>query len=166
MSIITDQQLNNNCLHVYTQFQFLYPETFAAMELFYLFGFRWIELYELSRWSQLDQLNWIVDTAKDSENRIIKKADCSIQWNAIISGSELILRQFGYMSMRRYYKRYTTIKTLKKGGKYISLHSFRYNRAKQLHLEGKTDIEIQQFFGEKELINMRFYIYGILEDDN
>ncbi len=160
--ILTDEQLDNNCINILNSFIQLYPETYAALLMMYRFGLRWIEVFEIIRWTQPTFEEYEVDTAKNSKNRIIPVRDVPPGFRTLIASDRDFIMQFGYMSMRRYFKKYSYYADLAVGHKPLSLHSFRYNRARIMKAEGSTDENIKLWFGEVEQSNMNRYIYSII----
>jgi len=164
MAILTTTQLDSTCNTIVNSMAVLYPETLASYQMLYLFGLRWIEVFELTRWSQPTFDFYEVDTAKNSSNRLIPVATVPpVYKNLIQSGNNVIL-QFGYMSMKRYLKRYTPYPRMFSGNKNISLHIFRYNRARLMSDDGYSNQEIADYFGEVSLQNMELYIDSIIDD--
>jgi len=158
--VLTNEQFDNNCINVLNSFIQLYPETYAALWMMYKFGFRWIEVFQLSRWKDYNDNEYELDTAKKSNNRLIKKIEVIDSFKTLINSNDQIIMQFGYMSMRRYFKQYSFYSNLSVGNKPLALHSFRYNRARLMKEAGYSDNDIKNWFGEVEQSNMDRYIYS------
>ena len=127
-------------------------------------GFRWIDVYEVSRWTDNGDDTYTVDTAKNSNNRIIPTADIDTRFQHVLDSDVDVVQAFRYTMMSRYFNRHFTYPLMRCGNKQVSLHSFRYNIARDMHDKGKSDDEIKVFLGEVDIANARLYIYNELHD--
>ncbi len=123
-------------------------------------GIRYIELYELIRWSYIDDNQIILNTAKDSYDRTFTSNDITFPFYESIITGEFLYNTCAYTTTSRYFKRYYRWPGVYVGTKSLSTHIFRHHKAKQLKHEGLTDLEIQLYFGEKDLKNVQTYIYS------
>ncbi len=160
--VLSDQALNDNCISVLNSFSSLYPETYASLYMLYAYGFRWVEVYELSRWFDESRRDYTVVTAKKGNIRKIDKMYVNSYFKTLIASTDDVVYQFRYMSMRRYFKQFSNYSNLAVGNKPLALHSFRHNRARIMKSQGYSDLEIKVYFGEIEQTNMDKYIYSII----
>ncbi len=136
---------------------------FFLHDLFYnlfLTGVRYTELFELSRWQYYDDNKIVLNTAKDSYDRTFTFNDISFPlYESIITG-QFLYGTCAYTTTVRYFRRFFRYPDVYLGTKRISTHIFRHHKAKQLKNDGYSDLEIQAYFGEKDMKNAQTYIYS------
>lgn len=121
-------------------------------------GFRWIELFELSRFSEISGNRFELDTAKESANRIVLESDLTSQTVSMIRSSVQINNYCRYHKLIRIFNKYYRFPDISVGNKHVATHIFRYHKAKLLDKAGWTVEDIAAYFGEIDLGNMQSYI--------
>lgn len=162
---ITYTQLDTALSHFLASIQAF---DFYLHDLFYNLhntGLRFCEIFELDRWTYNADNNIICNTAKDSNSRTFTSSDLTFPFVQSIINDTFLYNTCKYSTTILYFKRYFEFYNLKVGGKKILTHIFRHYKAKQLHEFGYSDVEIQNYIGEKSLSNAQNYINSILYYD-
>lgn len=128
-------------------------------------GCRWIEVYEMTRWSNIGSDRFTVDTAKNSNNRTFLNTDLTFNFITWIDARIPFNYYFRYYKAQRIFNRHFYHYDLSIGNKQVSVHFWRYMYAKRLKLEGYKDDEIKDAMGEVSQANANLYIYATFESD-
>lgn len=123
-------------------------------------GLRVNEVYELERWTKLDDFVYSVALEKGSGSRIIDNFDDMPLMLAILkdypsAGFFFRVRQLNY-----FIEKYLPYSKIFKGGKEIKSHLFRYNKCRTMHDEGYTDSEIKAIICHSSAAVTAQYIYS------
>jgi hypothetical protein len=127
-------------------------------ELNYNLGLRWIEAYEMSRWTRLSEFNWNLDTAKNSADRIIDESKIPPLYLQMLIDETQFYDYCRYSSYSRSFHRLLPWYPVLYGNKDVTTHIFRYNLFKQMNDDGVPLHEIASYFGEKDENNVKGYI--------
>ncbi len=165
MRILSNRDLDKSLNNFLQSSMVLHPETAVCYQLMYDFGFRFIEVFEPKRWFLKEEEQYLIDTAKKSNNRLIMVDSIPLIYQLMISEGISLVPEFRYLSAARNFKKYYDFRNVKVGHKGVSLHLFRYNKARMLSMSGMSDQEVADYFGEVSLSNMQLYIDSIITAD-
>lgn len=121
-------------------------------------GFRYIEVYEISRWIDYDSDYYSVQAAKGGAIRYYQKIAVPQFYKDCISNSVQFYDWCRYETFSRSFRRTFVDYPIFFGDKNITTHIFRYNVVKKLYADGWTVPEISSYIGEVEDINTQGYI--------
>jgi site-specific recombinase XerD len=162
---IENSRLDNMLYNIIQGLTFNLPMRNAFIQLSYLTGMRTIEMFELSRWHNIDPYYFMVQTAKGGNMRVINK----------ILVPPIILQEYNNgkeitdytMSMYNYDIKQVLPK-LFFGDKLSNhtTHCMRYNYIKKnVEQLGKFE-EVQTLVGHRDVTNTQGYYYARTYSDN
>jgi hypothetical protein len=135
---------------------------FDVAYLFFNYGLRLNEVYEINRWADYDEYNYILTTEKGSATRLILKQDCPYYFQVAISEQTEAFPMARSASFNRVIKKFSDYYEFFSEDKHISSHIFRHNKIKQLNDERMPIEDIQNFIGEKSEYNIYRYINSVI----
>jgi site-specific recombinase XerD len=131
---------------------------YDVFSLYYKFGFRTNELLSRDRWNVYDNDNFILNTEKGSNPRIIKKSDLNSSFFRFYFNTANHFIFTSPSSINIYFNRFSNLPQLYVLDKKISVYLFRHNLIKQMFNQGSTVQDIANFMGEVENKNILGYI--------
>lgn len=134
------------------------PGLKTMFHLLSLYGFRYTEVYEVNRWTDFDQLNYNVDTAKNSNDRLIPKNTVPENYKRMITEETEKFDLCRYSTVARWFNYLFQYNDISVGNKEVSTHFFRYFSMKEKDSLGWSTQEIADYFGEVELNNVVNYV--------
>lgn len=179
-------EIRNYCRDVYTNCVSKYPTYAAFFKMLQRFGFRPIELIELSRWTIVDDFTIDIDTAKNSNNRNILIADTETDTlNRVQAGDDYYFKQFLslpplfgsissindnyiliYNALVNIFKLVRPFRIYVGTSKDIGMNIFRHNRIKQLYYVDRWTVQqISDWIGEADNNNTSGYINSTITKD-
>ncbi len=159
---ITPQQLNvflgltvSNMKHYDNRYKFI-------VELMYKTGARANEVLSFDRWDKISNDVFTLQPQKGNNLRIFNTSALPAAFNTNFNiGNDffngLSYRQLEYSIHDLYMPNYFIIQDVKR-----VCHLYRHNFAKQLKLQNKTDQQIADKMGERELRSANKYTYSII----
>lgn len=136
----------------------LFSERWAfSFDLMFRTGCRHEET-DLSRWSIIDNQSFMLDCAKRSETRIIFRSELSLNLCSLIDQR---LRSEVYVNrsvLTSAFMRLSFPYRIMAGSDNVFLHSFRYNKIKEMFSEGVAVVDIKTYIGHKDIKNTLGYI--------
>lgn len=129
------------------------------------FGFRIGEMTNVSRWNISELPSIIIDTEKNSNNRIIQLSDLDDFAKQRIEMGLFPFLNTSNSVANYFFKVYFPKSRIIIDTKSVTTHLFRYYNFKYFSAIGLSDIEIGQFMGEKEINNTINYINSQLYID-
>jgi len=162
MTYLTPGQLNNYCL---SYLEAIHPFDNLLWDFStnqYNTGLRFMELYLITNWLYVTDEHIICYTSKDSYDRIFTKDELTPFFYENVKDHFNDYEKYSFTTYNRYFNRYFPVYKIYHLTRPLASHLFRHNIAKQLKLLGQTDIEIQEYLGEKYLGNAQNYIYSEL----
>lgn len=163
MAIITTEQLDSYCRQAVDNahsYSFFYGVCYLTQ---FNIGCRWIELYDLSRWSFSETYGWQLQPAKGNNLRTSIKNDLSEDWTNILLGDMTKMDYCRYSSFTRSFRFLFPVWPVYCGEKDVTSHIFRYNKFKQLYEVEEQSIDfIKSYMGEVETLNVNTYINAVL----
>ena len=160
MDLITDSDLDIYLNESMLKWKATYSDMGSLIDFIYVTGLRINEIYNTSRWSIFDAKTYKVVTEKGSALRYVPYVSMPNEQIWAIEESRLSFQFIRESNFRRYFHRFMTPTLCRADKQLYALHIFRYNRAKQMNLKGKTLEQIKTFFGEIDSGNMLGYING------
>ena len=158
MTRVQDQELIQACVDSLPIFHIQDAWAYVFFTLQFNTGCRYIEVLEVSRWTDLQDGTYELDTAKNSNNRIIPASDVpTVYKNLILSGEQ----EFGsmrYTTATRLFKKGFPLLPLVVGAKDVSTHVYRYAKAKKMFIDGSTIQQISDYLGEVDNQNTLGYV--------
>jgi hypothetical protein len=138
---------------------------YSLFNTMFNFGFRIGEMTNESRWNITELPNIIIDTEKNSFNRIIQLSDLDDY-----ARQRVEMGLFPYLNTSNsvanyFFKTYFSIPRIIIDTKSVTTHLFRYYNFKYFSAIGWSDIEVGQFMGEVEIQNTINYINAQLYID-
>lgn len=160
MRLINSVELNDILSNNLEQLKYNYFDRAYSFELMFKTGCRVNETLELNRWNIINDNEISLQPQKGNLLRVFNK---SIFENNFINAIEnnlpistnLTTDKLRY-NLQQHFLDYGFII----GKKRSISHIFRHNYAKQLKLNGSTDLEIKSIMGEKKLSSAMAYIYS------
>jgi site-specific recombinase XerD len=125
-------------------------------------GLRYTEIFELSRWTYTSPTEIVCMTAKNNLNRTFSNEELSFMFVNSIIQQKSIYETCRYTTAARYWNRYFPYPRIMCRKKQISTHLFRHNKSKLLKDQEWTDEQIQNYFGEQNILNTMGYIYSTI----
>jgi len=160
MQILTEQEINQECLNIVGRARAFDNVIFTISEMLYKTGLIFSEVMEFDRWEFNTDGTLTVKTAKFSNPRIFEVSELGENFVIALVNEEQFFRGTSPTTVRYYIKRFLNYSNLKVKNKNVSTHLFRHNKAKSLKQEGKSDVQIQAYLGEKEITSAMTYIYS------
>jgi hypothetical protein len=157
-TFLTNSQIEEHCNHIVLLSSRYYGDLLAFFQTIYYTGCRWIELYELSRWTYDGLRGYTVQCAKGSTTRYIDEANVAEFIKTKIANGDQINPNSRYNSMSIYAERFALFPHLRCKDKEISLHIFRHNLVKKLYDLGYTPEMIGVIIGEIDVKNVNIYV--------
>lgn len=114
-------------------------------------GCRAAEPLDISKWEDLGGGVFKLETLKTQEERIILAAELPEIFRSAISNQIELFENHSYEYLLRNYKKYSELARAKIGSDNIQLHIFRHRKARQLKEDGKTELEIQNYFAWRKI---------------
>lgn len=128
-------------------------------------GLRYVEVYEVSRWTDMEDDTFLVDTAKNSTNRIIPYSNIPDEYKQRIKNGEDEFKQCRYRQSSRYFNKFYPIFPIYTGNKSLTTHAYRYAKMKKMYIEGSTLNEIQEYMGEVDIQHVESYVNALIYTD-
>ena len=158
--LITDSQLNNLCIYLYSNDNYYYTYVKNYFRLMYLSGCRISESIDPLLWqrSSLDTISLAPLKFNNTRIFLISDIQCFLIDNLLASNFsvfDLNYSKVNYHILNQIRSYDITIKD-----KNSSCHLFRHNFAKQLKISGKSDNEIKLLLGERNQSSANEYIYS------
>ena len=125
-------------------------------------GLRANEPFLLNNWNFVDNTYFTLKPQKGNDTRIFLPIELSEYFRSSIINKVSNYYPFSYSQFNMYFKRFSTQPFIYCDNRNESVNILRHYKAKTMKNEGKTDIEIATYFGERDLKNMRGYIYSDL----
>lgn len=159
MAIITTEELENYCKTAVVNAQAYSFYYGVVYQLQYNIGCRWIETYDLSKWTFSEEYDWMLQPAKGNNLRNGLKNDLPSDWVNILEGSMSLMDYCRYSSFTRSFRFLFPVWPVYCGEKDVTSHIFRYNKFKQLYEVEEWSIDlIKTYMGEVETLNVNTYI--------
>jgi integrase len=114
-------------------------------------GLRFIEAYDLKNWEKKGEETYILNTVKHSEKRIFTANELPGTFRELIDQNIETSSQYSYRTLSRIYAKYFKYPYAKVKNKNCKTHIFRHIKALELKRSGLSDIEIQKYFGHKNI---------------
>jgi hypothetical protein len=121
-------------------------------------GFRYIEVFELDRWSLVSPGNWEIQTAKGGAIRDYLETNIPTFYLSCLESSMLTFDYCRYSTFNRTLRRTFIDYPIMVDDKNCTSHIFRHNRVKQLYSQGQTIQQISDYLGEIDNRNTEGYI--------
>lgn len=171
--ILSNDQLNQVC-------RFLSGQTFATFDGFnpsllqfdarqqefnlilYHTGLRFIELFEINRWTFVSGDTYTVSTAKKSNLRTITADKLTTGFARAIGVDEYYWNTVHFDSLSFYYRKNIAIHEISTGRKILNTHLFRHNIIKLMNEAQIPVPDISRFIGEQSDINTQGYINSVI----
>lgn len=135
---------------------------YALFHTLYLTGCRYAELVHPENWSVIDDNNLSLQPAKKNNIRLFKASEIDDLFLTCLQNNYNIFAIKSYTYYLRTLNRLGGISDVYVKNKGISLHIFRHYKARILKEQGKTDLQIQQYLGERSLNSAKHYIYSTI----
>ena len=158
MEALTLREINDTCTSIINNSPPDYPELRSFFTTAYTFGLRWIEIFELHRWSFANESTITVKTAKRGNPRELKSRDVEQKIIDMIISEVPYWELCRYNTIRYYAQHYSPYPFASCGKKEIGVHIFRHCFVKNLADMGITPEEIQIILGERTLESVNGYI--------
>jgi hypothetical protein len=125
-------------------------------------GLRAAELKEFKRWSVINELTLKCTLEKNSGTRLFNISDLTNNFWSNIQNNEDPYPIFSSSQALFYFNRFFPGLKIYHQNRSEKLNLFRHHKAKELKNLGKSDVEIQNYFCEKDIRNSNNYIYSQL----
>ncbi len=155
---LSPQTLNSMCEAAYFVSKGLPPHLADLYFLQLKGGFRYIEVYEIDRWTDYDVDYYSIQTAKGGNIRYYQKISVPQFYIDCIAGSVQFYDWARYDTFCRSFRRTFIDYPIYSGSKNITTHIFRYNVCKKLFNDGWSITEISRYLGEVDDLNTDGYI--------
>lgn len=129
-----------------------------AYQLLLRGGFRWIEIFELDRWSYDDHGTYYIQTAKGGNLRSWREVDIPLFYLTCLQSEMITFPYVRYSTFNRTLRRTFVDYPIWHGDKNVTSHIFRYTRVKDLYESGQNIKQIADYLGEVDLDNIQGYI--------
>lgn len=123
-------------------------------------GLRVNEVYELERWTKIEDFVYSVELEKGSGFRIIDDFSSMPLMLPLLKGYPASGFYFRVRQLNYFIEKYTPYAKIFKGSKEIKSHLFRYNKCRTMHDEGYTDSEIKAIICHSSTAVTAQYIYS------
>lgn len=160
MIIITPEELNDYLIEFLGSVSGKDLILYNYYKNLYLTGLRANELKQFSRWSIINGNQLQCLTEKGSLPRIFLPTELTEYFYGHITKNTDPWLYNSYQTFIYYFGVYRNFPYLYHDSKRLAVSLFRHNKAKLLKTQGLSDTEIQEYFGEVDLQNMRNYIYS------
>lgn len=162
MTPISDELLIQFCLDSVQRFYNFDYWAGMLFDLMHNTGIRYVEGYELTRWTDNEDGTFTLDTAKNSNNRIILNNLIPVNFQNLIRNEETEFSNLRYKQSTRYFNRYFIPIPLYHGSKRVTTHIYRYNIVKKMYLDDWNYQQIATWLGEVEVQNIIDYQQAII----
>lgn len=166
MKILSFEEINNVCDTIVTNSEKHDLFLHVVFDILNKTGLRCNEVLEFDRWTILSSNLFQVATEKKSNPRIFQTSELNPIFSDLLFNNATYLVNHNYKSVARKFKLFCPYRKLAAGNKQISTHLFRHKKIKELKQEGKTEVEIQAYMGEKDVKNIFNYINSSIVADN
>ena len=121
-------------------------------------GARFNDVYEVKRWTLLESGMLQLEPQKRNNLRYFSRDQVdTLLLDQIVTG-ENYYSKVSYSNCLFWYKRFSDGLNLNVKTMAVQTHLFRHIKAKELKEDGMTDIEVQNYLGERHLISAHSYI--------
>lgn len=159
-TIITDVDLNNVLQDVVYNSYYYYPVVKDVLELLLISGCRINDVLEFNRWSVVDGTKIKLKPEKNNNDRLFEESQLTSLWFNSVQNNVDLFFDINYSKVVYELKKKFDKYYFMSYNKRLLSHIFRHNYAKQLKLNGSTDLEIKNLMGEKKLSSAQNYIYS------
>lgn len=121
-------------------------------------GLRFVEAFEIIRWSEIATDTYYCDTAKNSNNRTFNASELTSLFINAIKSQVNIYDFCRYTTTNNWLSRVFLPYELYLTGKRLMTHVFRHNKVKQMFDADYTLAEIQTYIGEVSQSNVLLYV--------
>jgi site-specific recombinase XerD len=163
--VLSDSDLNQYLQETNENFYSTIPDAAAFPELLYYAGFRVQEVYQASRWTLFDTVNYAIQTEKGGNVRYWPILDTPPEVINAIETSTLAFQNLRYSTFAKWFGRLFPRSFLTANGKHVATHAYRYNRCKIMHNDGVSDADIAAFLGEAYVANVKIYYNAVITVD-
>lgn len=148
MTIITDLELKNICDNLLNAPNYYNDDMNRCLNVIHEFGLRTNEIFQPNDKFSIDSnLNVIIDTFKGSNPRVLDRSLFDSVFYSRIQNN-IAPVQFMRHSVINYYIRQVNYpKIYYSGNQEITTYLFRYNRIRQMKIQGFTNQQITSYFG-------------------
>jgi len=160
--ILTFNQLEDELYQIGSRFSSFDPLLFDYYINCLNLGTRAQELFQLDKWNIVETTVVTLQPQKGNNLRVLPAGDVSEYFYNSIALNEPNFYPFSYSQILMYFKRFMSYSFIYHDKRSETLNLCRHYKAKQMHENGYTDQQIADYFGEKELNNIRNYIYSQL----
>lgn len=159
---INEKEIETYCYNLY-QLYLSYDNYYStAYDLLYNCGCRYIEAFDLLRWSFISKDLCLLLTAKHNNNREIEMKNVTISSKEDIKHNENKYTMCNYKSMYNNHISNLLDGQLYYEEKHVCFHIFRHNYFKKLWQTGVTMAEMQRITGEKSEANVFKYVNSVI----
>lgn len=159
---ISDFELNIVLNEILKDFSRAYPEYTDLARLQYFCGCRVNELFEPYRWRVVNDSYILLQPQKGNAQRVLTFEDCGLRRAAdllrTLSAADRLTRSQYERGLQAAISRAGLWRTYDAGFIIPSTHSLRHNRIKQLYAGGWSYPQIATWIGEKNELNLNYYI--------
>lgn len=163
--ILTNQDIDNNLIQIIEKARNDYPPIIPVFEIMYYKGVRAQEATNLERWYFINPTTIILSPLKYNDKRTFNKEELPASFLDYLKSYPQIPYFFNYDRTNYLFNLYTNYSSIYIGEKKSTLHLFRHNFVKKLVAEGKTDTQIQQILGERQLRSAQAYINSVFSTE-
>ncbi|MDD4438889.1 MAG: hypothetical protein PHS04_12770 [Tissierellia bacterium] len=159
--ILTEQDINNNLLHITDKCWSVEPATAPLFEAMYQLGIRVQEAINPSLWDISKDTHIVLRPQKYNDIRIFTPDDLPVNYLAFLKYSSNWMIKPNYSRLNYLYKKLTLYPRIFVGKKQCTNHLFRHNYVKKLIAKGMTDEQIRIHMGERQMKSALAYINSI-----
>lgn len=163
--IIGLEELQQLCYDAWTYSLDLPSGNADVYQLLLRGGFRWLEVFELTRWELVSPGNWEIQAAKGGNKRAWLEVNIPVFYLACLQSDMTTFPYARYSTFNRTLRRTVPQYPIWNGDKNVTSHIFRYNRVKELYDQGQTVQQISDYLGEVDNDNTQGYIDAELSTD-
>lgn len=162
MAYLTDQQVIDACSDSIPIF--LSNDFYAHMvfNMLHDFGFRYEEVFNVTRWSVKNELYYNMQSAKGGNVREILKTDIQSEYRTYIQNSKPNVASLKRDTAFRLFARYFPIQNIYVEDHPVKTHIYRYSKCKYMYIQEYTYQEIADYLGEVDVQNIASYVEATL----
>ena len=163
--ILTVEEIDNNLRHIIERARDEYPPIIPVFEIMYYKGVRAQEATNLERWYFINPYTVILSPLKYNDKRTFDKDELPTSFLDYLKSYPQIPYFFNYDRTNYLFNQFSLYSQIYIGDKKSTLYLFRHNFVKKLVAEGKTDTQIQQILGERQLRSAQTYINSVFSTE-
>lgn len=135
---------------------------YMGFSMMYNRGLRYIEIFEVSRWTIKNSNFYYFQPAKGGNRLTLPASVVPAEYKTYILNSKPTFASLRKDTALRLFKRYFPIQNIFHLTHPVKTHIYRYSKCKEMYLNGYTYQEIADYLGEVEVVNIQNYVNATL----